>query len=395
VGANGTARAVTLNLGHIEVVEEAELERELDARLAWVRRDVRFLVPESVSGLGVLPVLQGVGGTKGHALVSETVRTGQRAVVISVQIRADCDIDDTIERLRAMVQTTYRWPSGICRPASRNDFRIYYLGPEGTFSETAARQCGQSAGIEDAKLIARPSFDDVLTHAAQSGLAVIPIASSSTGLVSRAAAAINSLSSDLVVGGMVDVTVRLDAFAQPHFGSSSLRGARVFSHPQAIAQCSAFVRRWSLRPAACESTGEALRLAAAAQDGAVALAAAGSDIDDLNLRIFEREVDDIVGAITRFIVLGRPEAFGELSAQFLPTQRALLLGNVRDGIPFTGRNSTAAYEEWLTDAHGQYLVITSAVDALVTDQSPARHLGVAPWSPRTPVVRVVEGPLTG
>lgn len=414
-GASGRPRLVTLNIGRVELVDEAELERELDRRLAHLRRDIRFLVPESVAGAGVLAAIRAAGLTRNDRLVSEVVRTGQRAVVVSTEIRADRDLDATMEHLRSLVQATYAWPTGISRPATDPLAPIYYLGPAGTFSEVAARQCAVGAGTSG-ELVALASFDDVLRCIQDGGLGVLPVSSSSSGLVSRAVSALLTAGTDrdsgsaVTAGGMVDVAVRFDAYARADISTARLRGARLYSHPQALAQCTGYIARSAFEPLACASTADALNLAAASAEPTVALAAAGTRTGSLGLRIVEREVDDIAGAITRFVIVGRPDAFGELSAQYAPTTRALWVGTRHVGgdqqsgsDEFRPDSSighaelsapSARYEEILADADGRYLLITSVLDAGAR-ASDARFLGLVPWSPRTPLVRPIGTPARG
>lgn len=88
------------------------------------------------------------------------------------------------------------------------------------------------------------SFDEVLAATADGGLGVLPITSSASGLVGRATRALLTSDAELVAGGVVDVAVRFDAYAAAPVALADLRGAPVFNHPQALAQCGNFVRRW-------------------------------------------------------------------------------------------------------------------------------------------------------
>ncbi|MBP8882388.1 MAG: hypothetical protein KBG77_14950, partial [Dermatophilaceae bacterium] len=57
-----------------------------------------------------------------------------------------------------------------------------------------------------------------------------------------------------------------------------------------------------------------------------------------------------------------------------------------DGIPPVGGGP--AFDEILADAEGRALWITSRAPESVSPDPELRPLGRAPWSPRTPVVRV-------
>lgn len=383
IGENAKADTVTFGLGHVDLVLGDDLETTLDEWLAFIRRDVRFLVPESVAGVGVLSIVEDHSGIRDAEVVSEVVRTGQRSVVVRVFVRADHDVEDMVEELRSKVQTTYRWPLGLSLAAPQIE-RVHYLGPAGTFSEAAARQATGSLAI-DATLVPEPDFPGVLASIGDRALGVLPISSSASGLVSRSVLAVLDHPTVLVAGGVVDVAVRFDAYVQESRQLTELRGAKVFSHPQALGQCQAFIRRWGLDPVPCPSTAEALTMVASDPDGSVALAVADSEAT--GLKIAEREVDDLSGSITRFLVLGDDDGFGEMTGGWDPTLRSLwvaesatiLLAMIEPGAP--------AFDELLTDADGRCLWVTSRRP---TGPAPsgARYLGRAPWSPRTPVVRV-------
>lgn len=384
LGIAGAPKRVTFALSHAEPVTGDALSDFLDERLATVRRDVRFLVPESVSGRGVLRVVGGAAGLRAAGLRDEVVRTGQRAVVIRVEVRADFDPQDVVADLQQRVSEAYRWPAGLARTPLSTVTRVAYLGPAGTFSEDAALLAAGALGAPDATLDALESFDEILAALAPGTVGVLPITSSASGLVSRAVAALLSAPGRVVAGGMVDVAVRFDAYALPGIGLDALRGAPVYSHPQALAQCTAFVRRWGLVPHPAESTAAALEQAARADGPAIALGGAGKG-DALGLAVVEREVDDLSGSITRFLVIGVDGAFGPLGGGSQPTLRRVWIGSdTADALALL--SGGAGFDELLADADGRWLLISSReVDLAVTRG--ATPLGDVPWSPRTPVVR--------
>ena len=54
-------------------------------------------MPESISGSGVLTVVAELRRVRNCEVVSEVVRTGQRAVVIGLEVRCDTDVDEDVE----------------------------------------------------------------------------------------------------------------------------------------------------------------------------------------------------------------------------------------------------------------------------------------------------------
>ncbi len=391
LGRRGTVVRTRFGIGHVEVLSDAELEVALDAWLAHVRRDIRFLVPESVAGQGVASVVREQRGVGAADLVSEAVRTGQRAVVIRTGIRADLDLDATIEALRKAVEVAYAWPHGVARPARGGQPDLRYLGPPGSFSESAARQFAvglTGAGVADVHVEPAGSFDEVLDFTRGGGLGVLPITSSASGLVSRAARALLGTDADLVAGGVVDVAVRFDAYAAAPVVLAELRGAPVFSHPQALAQCANFVTRWGLDPQPCASTTDALLKLRELDGPAIAIASSGAEADHDFVHVVEREIDDLSGSITRFLIVGRPDAFAEHSDGSDPTLRRIVVApNVASIAHLVGRG--AGFDELLTDSDGACLWVSSQTLADLPDG--VRDLGSVPWSPRTPVVRPTPG----
>ena len=387
LGLGGTPRRTRFGLGHIDLVVGDDLDHALDEWLGQVTRDVRFLVPESVAGSGVLSIVRDQAGVRDAAIVSEVVRTGQRAVAIRVAVRADYDVDDMIEVARQRVQIAYAWPRGTALPIADTPVtELAYLGPPGTFSEAAARHGAENLGLPFDALAAQDDFPAVLDRVRRGHLAVLPISSSASGLVSRSAQALLAHDGELVVAGVFDVMVRVDAYVRSDSHLGDLRGASVFSHPQALAQCTKFIERWNLQRVPCDSTVAALERVANSAEPAVGLA--GPDqAGTLGLKVAERDVDDLSGSITRFLLLGLPDTFGAVQGGSDPTVRSIWVGNRAADALAAIAGEGPAFDELLTDAEGRCLWVTSRTFA---DGVPAsgRFLGRAPWSPRTPVVRV-------
>ncbi len=368
-------------IGHVEVLDEAQLQRLLDERLAFLPRDVRFLVPESVAGGGVARVVAQFEGLRDVRLVDEVVRTGQRSVVVHLAVRADRDVDAVVEAVRREVEAAYAWPLGVTRALAHADHDVVYLGPAGTFSEVAARQCAERIGLDAGRLTALPSFGAVLEAVGPGTIGVLPISSSASGLVSRAVDALLAAGDRVVAGGVVDVAVRFDAYVRGTAPLERMRGAPVYSHPQGLAQCTRFVARWGLRPVPTASTAEAIELVARSDEAAVALGGVGLEGA---LQVAEREVDDLSGSITRFLVVGEEGVFAPQRDGSDPTRRSVWIGaDAADVVPLLPTGG-AAYSEVLTDAEGRFLLVTSSA---AVAEGRARRLGVLPWSPRTPLVR--------
>lgn len=387
VGRYRKPHRTRLSLGGFDVLSPAELEVVLQSSLKSIVRDVRFLVSDSVGGEGVLAVVRSHPAVTSCHIRDDVVRTGQRAVLVSIGIRVDHDIGYTIEELRDQVQQVHAWPRGVCRPAYSHVSILHYLGPQGTFSEVAARQCAEASGVRDGRLIAHDTFDALLSELGRNSLAVLPISSSSSGLVSRGVDAVLRMRGEVELGGITDVAVRFDAYIPSTLHLDDMRGADVLSHPQALAQCARFIKRFDLHPRPTNSTRAALDEVRQSNSPCVALAGPGFGTQE-GLRIAEREVDDLSGSITRFLLLGLPGSFDRLPSGHEPTLRSIWIGHslarsFRSALDF---EAVGAFDEILSDSSGRFLWVSSSERTLIGAQDTVA-LGRVPWSPRTPMVR--------
>ena len=141
LGIGGKAKSIEFTLGRVRVLSNDELETALDAWLPSVARGTKLLVPESISGQSAVRVVASTGGVKNAELVSEEVRLGQREIVVRVHARSDRNLDDLERAISARIDEVFVWPDGVVlliTPEAKA--AVGFLGPAGTFSDTAARQ---------------------------------------------------------------------------------------------------------------------------------------------------------------------------------------------------------------------------------------------------------------
>jgi chorismate mutase/prephenate dehydratase len=180
--------------------------------------------------------------------------------------------------------------------------RVAYLGPEATFTHMAVkRQFGMSARAIPVGTIAGV-FEEVERGGADFG--VVPVENSTEGVVNHTLDSF--LVSELKISAEIVLSVSqcLLGRAGEELGAID----RVYSHPQALAQC----RRWLAsnlpRAALVEapSTSEAARLVAGDARGA----AVGSDLAARvnDLVVLRRHISDLAQNVTRFLVIGRSQA---------------------------------------------------------------------------------------
>jgi prephenate dehydratase len=180
--------------------------------------------------------------------------------------------------------------------------RVAYLGPAGTFAEEALRA---SAG-EPVDELPYPTVHETVM-AVQDGevdRGVVPIENSLEGGV---AATLDALATDAdrvrIVAEVVH-PVHHCAIAASELPFDDVR--RVFSHPQATAQCQRFLRERLARAerVAAPSTAEAVRLVAEADEPWLALGSRLS-AELYGARVLEADVEDRSDNETRFVWLGR------------------------------------------------------------------------------------------
>jgi prephenate dehydratase len=181
--------------------------------------------------------------------------------------------------------------------------RIAFLGPEGTFTESAARLV---LGDDDQdRLLACRDIDEVL-RAVEGGRAergVVPIENTLEGSVTATLDAL-AFDTELLIDGELELPVTLVAAAPA--GTALDEVTEVHSHPVALSSC----RRWlsSALPAA-----ERIPAASTARAAATVAEAGGPAVAIVNplaaerygLDVVARDIADRGANSTRFVVVGQ------------------------------------------------------------------------------------------
>jgi prephenate dehydratase len=183
--------------------------------------------------------------------------------------------------------------------------RYAYLGPEGTFTEAALRQV---PAADRGELVPVASVDAALdaVRAADVTAAMVPIENSVEGGVS---ATLDSLAAGdplmVVREVLVPVTFVLAARAGTRLGDIRT----VSSHPHAQAQC----RRWLIAALprvrylpAMSTAAAAAGLSGGAATTYEAALCAPIAAQRYRLDVLAEGIEDNVGAVTRFVLVGRP-----------------------------------------------------------------------------------------
>ena len=183
--------------------------------------------------------------------------------------------------------------------AQEEPLKIAYLGPEGTFTQSAVfKHFGHSVHA-----LAVPTIDEVF-HEVESGTAdfgVAPIENSSEGTVNIHTLDM-FLSSPLKICGEVELRIHQHLMGR----MQDLKGVkRVCSHPQSLAQCRGWLAQHlpDVEKVPVVSNAEAARRARD-EEGTAALAGEAA-AKVYGLRVLFHTVEDRDDNTTRFVVVGR------------------------------------------------------------------------------------------
>lgn len=182
--------------------------------------------------------------------------------------------------------------------ALEEPMKIAFLGPEGTFTQSAAlKHFGHS-------IITRPmgAIDEVFREV-ESGAAhygVVPVENSTEGVVNHTLDMF--LDSSLSISGEVEIRIHQHLLS---LGKDSQSIMRVYSHQQSLAQC----REWldanmaNVDRIAVASNAEAARLAKKEPQSAAIAGEIAAQIYELNMLV--KNIEDDPDNTTRFLVIGK------------------------------------------------------------------------------------------
>ncbi len=174
---------------------------------------------------------------------------------------------------------------------------IAYLGPEATYTHQAAiRRFGTSLNYAAQKTIG-DVFTEVAKNCADYG--VVPIENSTEGVVTHTL--------DMFVESDLKIVAQIVTPIQHCLMS---RGAqtqikKLYTHPQALAQCRAWVQRHLPNAEIVETSSTTRAAELAAKDRKAAAIAGALAAERYRLNILESDIQDSAANATRFLVLGR------------------------------------------------------------------------------------------
>ncbi len=184
--------------------------------------------------------------------------------------------------------------------ALEQPLKIAYLGPEGTFTQSAAlKHFGHS--VSTVPMSSIPDvFSSVKSGHADYGL--VPVENSTEGVISHTLDMF--IDSNLKVCGEVEIRIH-HHLANRSQDTSRIR--HIYSHQQSFAQC----RRWldqnfpGIERIPVSSNAEAARLASVEDDAAAICGLPAVEIFDL--KICHENIEDLSDNTTRFVIIGNQD----------------------------------------------------------------------------------------
>lgn len=174
---------------------------------------------------------------------------------------------------------------------------IAYFGPEATFTHQAAiRRFGSSLRYVPLKTIA-DVFAEVSKNRADYG--VVPVENSTEGIVTHTL--------DMFVDSDLKIVAQIVLPIQHCLVGNTKKEEikKLFSHPQALAQCRAWIQDNLPRAEIIESSSTTRAAALAAAERNAAAIASSLAAERYHLRVLEKDIQDNSANATRFLVLGR------------------------------------------------------------------------------------------
>lgn len=175
--------------------------------------------------------------------------------------------------------------------------RVSYLGPEGTYSEIAARQRFGAM----AKLVPCKSIDQAIDMAAknQVDVAVVPVENSIEGPVTRTLDLLYS--AGLNICGEILLPIKHQLLANVDTNKIT----EVKSHPQSLAQCRVWLNNNlpGVKTTPVASNAEAARQVACQEPGCAAIASCQAG-KFYNLQVLASDIADEQNNTTRFLMVG-------------------------------------------------------------------------------------------
>ena len=185
---------------------------------------------------------------------------------------------------------------------------VAYSGVEGAFANIAAKSIFPSAAQVSCPDF-RTAYEAVVNGEAD--CAVLPIENSYAGEVSQVIDLM--FQGTLFINGIYDLEVRHNLLGLPGAKMSDIK--TVISHPQAIEQCSNYIRKRGFEARRATNTAVAAQQVVERGDKSVAAIASTDTAKLYGLEVLEHKINESSMNTTRFAVFSRVESPGNPSEQ--------------------------------------------------------------------------------
>ena len=176
--------------------------------------------------------------------------------------------------------------------------RVGYLGPEGSFSEEAARKILADEYVPFSTI---PKLLKAFWNG-EIDKAVLPIENSIEGTVVLAVdKLINGNGNSFVIVGEIKLPIIQNLIGMDCEVSEI---ETVGSHPQALAQCANFTEKLGIRTESFDSTSVAVEQVAKKQNNSFAAIGTKRAAEIYGLKVIRKNIQDSDNNVTRFLVLG-------------------------------------------------------------------------------------------
>lgn len=179
--------------------------------------------------------------------------------------------------------------------------QIAVLGPSGTFTSVAARQLFGDAAVFRELPTIEDVFDAVARGSASRG--VVPFENSTEGIVAPSLRALLEHNLQIEREHVLDVVQCLFSTQE-----TLERVGRIYSHPQALAQCSRWLRTHAPAAQLVPVNSTAAAMHEALSDAAGAAVGARQTGERAGLRLIAERIQDLTVNQTRFLVLSPKDA---------------------------------------------------------------------------------------
>ncbi len=201
--------------------------------------------------------------------------------------------------------------------------KIVFQGERGAYSELAAKEYFSNSN----RFVAVPEFSDVYdaVHDGKAKYGILPIENSLAGSIHQNYDIL--LKGDAIIVG--EIYLKVSHYLIANEGVTSKKIRRVYSHPQAIAQCKNYLTRFKdTEHIPVSNTASAVKkIKKEKMMDAAAIASMQAAID-FNMRVLGRRIEDLDNNQTRFIILGNKPKRLSAKEQDIKTSIVFSLKNI-------------------------------------------------------------------